>query len=254
MPDATHARDVTDVLTPAQVLVRVPGCVLSHEVAAEAWELDLHGGSGLRHLMVPRNSSHIVVPGWDVVRRDLRDDEFTVLPNGLRVTVVPLAVADLAGSGSRTTAVVAGDSALRRKLVTAAVLADVLTARRGAAPSRRREVAALLDPQSGSVLETLLRLLFHEAGLAAPRTQHQVTDGLDLTARVDFAWPAQRLIVEADGFAFHADRDAYRSDRRRMNELERLGWRVLRFTWEDVVGRPEHVTGLVRSLLQPAAA
>lgn len=118
----------------------------------------------------------------------------------------------------------------------------------------RREVAALLDPRSGSALETLLRLLFDEAGLASPRTQYQVADGLDLTARVDFAWPAQRLIVEADGFAFHADREAYRSDRRRMNELERLGWRVLRFTWEDAVGRPEHVVGLVRGLLQPEAA
>jgi very-short-patch-repair endonuclease len=59
--------------------------------------------------------------------------------------------------------------------------------------------------------------------------------------------------VEADGFAFHADRLAYRRDRERQNQLERLGWRVLRFTWEDVRGRPEHVVALIRDCLRIAA-
>lgn len=68
-------------------------------------------------------------------------------------------------------------------------------------------------------------------------------------ARVDFCWPALGLIVEADGFAFHADRAAYRKDRERLNGLERLGWRVLRFTWEDVVSRPDYVLELVAECL-----
>jgi very-short-patch-repair endonuclease len=72
-------------------------------------------------------------------------------------------------------------------------------------------------------------------------------------ARVDFAWPAARLIVEADGFAYHSDRESYRRDRERLNHLERLGWRVLRFTWEDVVSRPEYVTNLVGAVLRQVA-
>jgi very-short-patch-repair endonuclease len=60
--------------------------------------------------------------------------------------------------------------------------------------------------------------------------------------------------VEADGFAFHSDRVAYRRDRERLNELEQLGGRVLRFTWEDVVARPEHVLALVQECLDQAAA
>jgi very-short-patch-repair endonuclease len=71
---------------------------------------------------------------------------------------------------------------------------------------------------------------------------------------VDFCWPEHRLVVEADGFAFHADRGSYRRDRERQNDLERLGWRVLRFTWEDVQGRPEYVVALVRGCLETAAA
>jgi hypothetical protein len=34
---------------------------------------------------------------------------------------------------------------------------------------------------------------------------------------------------------------------------ERLGWRVLRFTWEDVNTRPAYVVALVRECLAPAA-
>ena len=70
----------------------------------------------------------------------------------------------------------------------------------------------------------------------------------------DFACADARLVVEADGFAFHSDRAAYRKDRERLNALERLGWRVLRFTWEDVRGRPAYVVGLVHGCLADAAA
>lgn len=246
---STRHAPLVDVIRPAQVLVRVSGCVLSHEVAAEAWGLDLHDSPGLRRITVPRDWSHVTVPGWTVVRRDLEEDEVELLPDGLRVTAVATTVAGLASTASRTCAVVAADSAMRKRLVTGALLRDVLAARRGPHPLLRRTVAALVDGASGSVLETLLRLLLHDAGIAPPLTQLQVTESV----RVDFAWPLQRLIVEADGFEFHADRQAYRRDRGRMNELEQLGWRVLRFTWEDVVGRPEHVAGMVRSMLTVAA-
>ncbi len=66
---------------------------------------------------------------------------------------------------------------------------------------------------------------------------------------MDFAWPEQRLLVEVDGFAFHADRSRYRSDRRRTNALVLAGWRVLRFSWEDVVHRPDVVVAQVRAAL-----
>ncbi|TAL20866.1 MAG: DUF559 domain-containing protein, partial [Frankiales bacterium] len=69
-------------------------------------------------------------------------------------------------------------------------------------------------------------------------------------ARVDFAWPDERLVVEVDGFAFHADRASYRNDRRRTNELVLAGWRVLRFSWEDVVGSPDVVVDQVRRALR----
>jgi very-short-patch-repair endonuclease len=103
-------------------------------------------------------------------------------------------------------------------------------------------------------MESLLRVLLHEAGIPRPRTQYRVREHGQEVARVDFCWPEQRLVVEADGYAFHSSRDDYRRDRRRMNDLERLGWRVLRFSWEDVTQRPDYVSGLVRACLVPLAA
>ena len=99
----------------------------------------------------------------------------------------------------------------------------------------------------------MLRVLVTAHGLRPPCSQFEVWNHAFLVGRVDFAWPEARLIVEVDGFAFHADRASYRRDRERDNELERLGWRVLRFTWEDVNGRPEYVVALVDAMLSRAA-
>ena len=59
--------------------------------------------------------------------------------------------------------------------------------------------------------------------------------------------------MEVDGFAFPADRAAYRKDRRRGNGLQWAGWRVLRFSWEDVVGAPGGVVADVREVLETGA-
>lgn len=56
--------------------------------------------------------------------------------------------------------------------------------------------------------------------------------------------------METDGFAFHADRQSYRKDRRRGNALVLAGWRVLRFSWEDVVHHPDEVVEAVREALR----
>jgi very-short-patch-repair endonuclease len=105
-------------------------------------------------------------------------------------------------------------------------------------------MAGLIDPAAGSPLESIFRVVLWSAGVPAPLSQYEVVDGLFM-ARVDFAWPDYRLIVELDGFAYHADRASYRNDRERGNQLERLRWRVLRFTWEDVMFRPDEVVALI---------
>jgi len=98
-------------------------------------------------------------------------------------------------------------------------------------------------------LETRARVLMHLAALPAPVPQLVIRDEKGrFVARVDFAFVAARVVVELDGFAFHRDRDSYRTDRAKANELARLGWRLVRLTWEDIVLRPDWVIELLRDL------
>jgi very-short-patch-repair endonuclease len=57
-------------------------------------------------------------------------------------------------------------------------------------------------------------------------------------------------VIEGDGFAFHADRDSYRNDRRRATALLTGGYALLRFSWEDVRFRPEWVIDQVLTALR----
>lgn len=51
---------------------------------------------------------------------------------------------------------------------------------------------------------------------------------------VDFACSEKRLIVEVDG-SQHNEKEAQSYDAKRTNYLEQSGWRVLRFTNDDVL-------------------
>lgn len=238
------------IATPADVLLRHRSAALSHEEAAVALHVELVSKTWVPTITVPRNHGHVKEPGWRVRRCDVPT---RVLQNGVRVVQPARTVVDLAMRLPVNEAVAVGDSALRRNLVLVPQLQALAGQLRGRGAPEARAVVALLDPKSESVLESLLRVLLVTSGLPVPTSQALILDGRDLVAKVDLCWRAQRLIVEADGFAFHSDRVAYRRDRERMNHLERLGWRVLRFTWEDVVGRPQHVVELVRRCLVPAA-
>jgi very-short-patch-repair endonuclease len=53
----------------------------------------------------------------------------------------------------------------------------------------------------------------------------------------DFRWPAARLVVEADGAAWHDNPTAREDDAERQALLEAHGERVIRVTWEQAVAR-----------------
>ena len=61
---------------------------------------------------------------------------------------------------------------------------------------------------------------------------------------VDFLAPTIKLVVEVDG-GYHAR--ARRADARRERELERLGYRVIRFTNEHVLRELESVLAEIRA-------
>jgi hypothetical protein len=81
-----------------------------------------------------------------------------------------------------------------------------------------------------SHLEDVVLDLIESAGFRLPDVNKPLPSGLI----PDFRWPEQRLILEADGAAWHKDRDA---DVARQARLEAGGERVIRVTYAQVRDR-----------------
>ncbi|MFC0533826.1 DUF559 domain-containing protein [Phytohabitans kaempferiae] len=62
-----------------------------------------------------------------------------------------------------------------------------------------------------------------------PVTQHVIERRDTFLARVDLAWPEQKVAVEYDG-AWHSDGEQLHRDRRRLNRLLGADWVVLHVT------------------------
>lgn len=91
--------------------------------------------------------------------------------------------------------------------------------------------------------ERLLALVLR-ARLPRPRTNARVAG-----YEADLLWPEERLVVEVDGYAFHASRHAFEADRRRDTAFTAAGFRVIRVTWRHLTDEPETVVARLAQAL-----
>ena len=98
--------------------------------------------------------------------------------------------------------------------------------------------------------ENLLVSLLVQAGFTGYVVNMPVRLG-NVAVRIDVAFPHARVAIEVDGRAFHSSPQRFQSDRTRQNRLVAGGWRVLRFTWEDLTQRPDQVLRRIAELLEP---
>lgn len=222
-----------------------PSAVLMRRSAARLFDWDLLTDPARAELALPDRPRR----SRSLVFRTVLSPDDVVVVGLLRVTTPERTVLDLAALLPLREALVAVDGALR-----AGVSADAVEAAWRAWPPCRRRTQArrvldLASPLSGGVPETEMRLLLTQSQLPMPVCQFEVRVGGELIGRVDFAWVEQRLVLEVDGFAHHSDRSAFQRDRTRQNALIRAGWRVLRFTVEDVRLRPDEVVAEIRQAL-----
>lgn len=99
---------------------------------------------------------------------------------------------------------------------------------------------------------TFLQVLV-DGGLPLPVCQRRVRKRGAFAARVDFLYPADCLVVEVDGHGSHSTKEQRQADAERANHLVLAGYRVLRFTYDDVIGRPLFVRAMIRRGLAEAA-
>jgi hypothetical protein len=189
-------------------------------------------------------------------------------PKGVRIVRSPLPAGDIASwadipvtKPGRT----AFDLARRLPLVEAVVCIDAMLAAqlvttadlKASARSRRwwpglvqlEKVLLLCDAGAQSPQETRLRLILVAGGLPRPVTQYEVRTPSGLfVARLDLAYPKQRLGIEYEG-DHHRGRGVFQHDLRRINDLRTCAWTVLRFGARDL-REPARLIATVRAALR----
>jgi very-short-patch-repair endonuclease len=66
---------------------------------------------------------------------------------------------------------------------------------------------------------------------------------------VDFLWRDERLVVEADFFAYHRGSVSFHDDHARDLDLRQLGYAVLRFTDTQLEDEPDRIAADVAAAL-----
>lgn len=230
---------------PRHLLARAALLAAGEEAALVLHDAaELHGLSGLRD----DKRIHLSLPGNGAVPRRLGDrdvipHQFVLSPGdytiirGLRTTTIERTLADLVLNVDRDSAVSVLDNALFRGVLRQDDLPTVeglMSRRRGAV--LRRPWLGLADGRAESPLESRGRLRCVDAKMPPDELQAEIRrPNGSLAARVDMLWRGAGLVAEADGAEFHDRPDALFRDRERQNELIAMGFKVVRFTWQDTV-------------------
>lgn len=169
--------------------------------------------------------------------------------NGVPTTSIARTVIDHARRATHMSGVVVADSA-RRAGCSLGDLEQVLAdCREWPGAPHARAAVAFATPLAESVLETISRVVFAREGLPAPTLQVDLGDADGFIGRVDFLWPEQRVIGEADGLAKYTDILDLHAEKLRQERLERAGWVVVRWTWDDIWTNGVATTNRIRAAL-----
>jgi hypothetical protein len=225
--------------------------VASHQSAAVLHGIDLlrdPGGDAVWLTRPPGQYSGLRLEGIHLHSARLPEQHVMTL-YGVRVTTATRTVLDLARSMPFMEGVVAADSALRLGKTTEVGLAEILRASaRWPGADRARRVTDFSSEDAGSALESCARVVFAEAGLPAPVLQAAIANAdAEFIARVDFCWPTYRVIAEADGMAKYDDPSRARAQIMRDIRLRDAGYKVVHFTWSELLGTPERVIARIRT-------
>jgi very-short-patch-repair endonuclease len=222
--------------------------VLSHGSAGALWGLCDAPTFPVHVSVVDRSGARRrrgIVPHRPV---DLGAEEI-VTRQAIRVTTVERTILDMAGTvrGRRLEQVIRRAARLR--------LFDLVHQRRALDRHPRHpgtaELGRLLarlarrgTDDFRSAMEVAFAQLCDDYSLPRP-----IVNGILLGERVDFHWPAHRLVVETDGFEFHAMPTAFADDRRRDQKLTLAGYTVVRLTWDQVTADAAQTAHTISALL-----
>jgi very-short-patch-repair endonuclease/predicted transcriptional regulator of viral defense system len=176
------------------------------------------------------------------IHRRLPTDEPSVVVDGICCTDAARTLIDVACRLGLDDLEDGFERARKLGLVSAASLARRFERLAGRGHPGAPKVRALLANARPNPLDSKLEgrtwRMLRRSLLPEPVRQLRVDVVRGRWYRIDFAWPELLVAVEAEGFEWHGSRAQWKVDRMRVAALERLGWRVLVVTWDDVTRRP----------------
>lgn len=241
-----HVHESALVRRMAAVLTCGHGAVLSHLSALAHWELRGSSAQNI-HVTVPRRNGSRSRAGIVVHRSLALPPSETTTHRAIPVTSVARSLLD----GAAILAPHAVSRAVERsEIVRLFDLAAVAHALRlhptHPGGARLRSAIELFgdDEITRSDLEAMMLGICDAHRLPRPLVNH-IVEGEE----VDFFFREQRLIVETDGRETHLTRAAFERDRARDAHLAVAGYRVVRFTYRQVLRDPSAVAATLRALL-----
>lgn len=208
---------------------------------------------------------------WVRHHADVDRDEL-VVRDGVRVTGLARAAVDVARTRRGPDALVVVDAALRRMIELSldedielwdavrsprwvrdsahrlVLVAERLAGAPGIVAARRW--VPLGHPAADNALESYSRGVLLAAGVPPPIVGLGAYGDDGRTYWPDLAWPEFRVLAECDGRGKYTDPDVLYREKVRQEALERAGWVVVRWTWEEITYRPEVVVRRVVAALR----
>jgi very-short-patch-repair endonuclease len=198
--------------------------------AAAYWHRMLDRAPSVIEVTVPGAHKPRSQPGVRLRRRDLASIDLIGI-RGIWVAAPPFAALETAVSLPDGSAFL--DRALQKHVRFPTFYRSFCRniGRRGSSEAGRLIIAAA--DRADSAAERLLVKLLREAGITGWVLGYPFG-----RYRIDLAFPAAKVAVEVDGWAWHVDAERFRNDRRKGNAITREKWDLLRFTWHDLDGTP----------------
>jgi very-short-patch-repair endonuclease len=235
-----HAALSLDARLWAAMLYAGPDAAFSHTTAGWLWRI----------LDAEPARIHMTVIGRRRSRPDVAIHRARWVPildcRGFPATSVARTLVDLAGMLSfRELRRVLAEADYRGLLAAGEIRSALRSGRRGSRALRRALKQHLPElARTLSALEERFLELCQTAQIPLPELNVAV-GGM----RVDALWREQRLIVELDGAAAHAGWAQVSRDRERELGLRRMGFRIVRYTWQQITERwSEVVADLTQQL------
>jgi very-short-patch-repair endonuclease len=236
------------------VLDAGPGACVSHRAAAILLGIAKLGMKEVVEITSPRTRTHRL-EGVIVHRPlDLVYDRDVVVIDGIPCTGPLRTLVDLGVSESWLEVWDAIERAIQADLVTHRGCEWVLArlskqGRTGCGPFRRAldERALKMKAPHPGLLEPRMAGVARRFKLPTYAYQHDVFG--DGSVLADFAWLAEKVIVEVKGLKERTNPKKLTEDFEREHRLVAAGWVVLSFTWSQVVRRPKYVADQILQVL-----